>query len=110
MLYTLNKKQTKFSSIYLTNIFLNRVKKKLSFGLSKKAGHNVYGRITVFSKGGGINTKIRIIDYNRIICSSGVVVSMEYDLRHTGIIGCICYYVGIFVYVLLPKEFNILSD
>jgi large subunit ribosomal protein L2 len=105
MLYFLGKKRVNLSSDILDNKLVRRVKKYLSLGFSNKSGHNMYGRITVFRKGGGYTSKLRIVDYNRIICSSGIVVSREYDFRHSGTIGCICYYIGIMVYVLLPSGY-----
>ena len=107
MLYFLGKKKIKIVSKYSLNIFLNRIKKKLSLGFFNKAGHNLYGRITVFSKGGGLCTKFRFLDYHRILCSEGVVLSREFDFRHTGFIGCICYFLGLISYVMLPKGFTV---
>jgi large subunit ribosomal protein L2 len=107
MLYFLNKKKVKILSNYSVNIFLKRIKKNLSLGFFNKSGHNLYGRITVFHKGGGLCSKFRFLDYHRVLCSAGVVLSRELDFKHTGFIGCICYFLGLISYVILPKGFTV---
>jgi ribosomal protein L2 len=77
MLYVL-KSDFKFKSEFLVkNSFFKRIKKYLLIGSSNKSGHNMYGRITVFTKGGRIFKKIRKIDFKRIIFSKGIIVSKE---------------------------------
>lgn len=89
----------------LTSSFVTRVKKNLVIGFSNNSGRNFFGRITVFTKGGGLKKKYRVIDFKRILYSQGVVISKERDWVHTGYLGCICYYIGLVSYVILPKNF-----
>jgi ribosomal protein L2 len=63
----------------LTSSFVTRVKKNLVIGFSNNSGRNFFGRITVFTKGGGLKKKYRVIDFKRILYSQGVVISKERD-------------------------------
>lgn len=65
--------------IYFTSEFFSRVVKYLSFGFVNKSGRNNFGRITVFSKGGGFFKKYRILDLKRVLVSEGFVASLERD-------------------------------
>lgn len=47
-------------------------------GISRKAGRNNLGRITVRHQGGGVKQSYRIIDWARTL-SDGVVTNLEYD-------------------------------
>jgi ribosomal protein L2 len=82
MLYFLDKsfinlKLQQYSSI--SNKFLNRAKKYLIIGFSNKSGRNMYGNITVFTKGGRSKFKLRILDFKRILFSKGIILSKERD-------------------------------
>jgi len=107
MLYQLDTKHKISTYNSLNSSFIKRAKKNLILGFSNKSGHNFYGRITVFTKGGGMKKKLRILDYRRILYSKGVVISKERDWLHTGYVGCVCYYIGLFSYVILSKNFFI---
>jgi large subunit ribosomal protein L2 len=107
MLYFIGKQTINIKSVFSRNIIFNRIKKNLMVGFSNKAGRNKFGCITVFHKGGGLITKFRILDYHRILCSEGLVLSRELDFRHTAFLGCVCYFLGFISYVILPKGFQV---
>lgn len=47
--------------------------------LSKNAGRNSYGRITVRHRGGGNRRKYRVIDFKRDKAGEATVLTLEYD-------------------------------
>jgi large subunit ribosomal protein L2 len=82
--------------------------KKLTRSLNKKAGRNVYGRITVRRRGGGHKRRYRIIDFRRD--KYGVparVESVEYDPNRSARIALLCYVDGDRRYILAPKGLNV---
>ena len=82
--------------------------KKLTKSLSKKAGRNVYGRITVRRRGGGHKRRYRIIDFRRD--KFGVparVEAIEYDPNRSARIALLCYVDGERRYILAPRGFNV---
>ena len=67
--------------------------KSLVVSLSKTAGRNNQGKITVRHQGGGAKRKYRIIDFKRNH-KDGVpakVIGIEYDPNRTANIALICY-------------------
>ncbi len=82
--------------------------KSLLVSLSKKAGRNNQGRITVRHQGGGAKRKYRVIDFKRdkkdII---GTVASIEYDPNRTANIALINYIDGEKRYILAPKGLKV---
>lgn len=91
--------------IFNKNIFLiNRVKKKLILGFTKRGGKNFFGRKTVFTKGGGIFTKIRVLNFKRNLNCNGILLTIEKDIKRTAFIGLICYLNGFYCYILLPNN------
>ena len=78
--------------------------KSLLAPLSKKAGRNNQGKITVRHQGGGHKRKYRIIDFKRnkdgIV---GRVATIEYDPNRTANIALINYADGEKRYILAPK-------
>lgn len=77
--------------------------KSLLRPLHKKAGRNVYGRITVRHRGGGHARKYRLIDFNRD--KYGVparVDSIEYDPNRSARIALLVYADGEKRYILAP--------
>jgi large subunit ribosomal protein L2 len=75
--------------------------KKLLESLSKAAGRNNTGRITVRHKGGGNKTKYRVIDWKRSRKNiEGTIVSVEYDPNRTAFISLVQYLDGDKRYVL----------
>jgi large subunit ribosomal protein L2 len=82
--------------------------KKLTRSLSKKAGRNVYGRITVRRRGGGHKRRYRVVDFRRD--KYGVparVESIEYDPNRSARIALLCYADGERRYILAPKGLNV---
>ena len=59
--------------------------------LSKHAGRNSYGRITVRHRGGGNKRKYRIIDFKRDKMGSATVLRLEYDPNRSANIALIEY-------------------
>jgi large subunit ribosomal protein L2 len=82
--------------------------KKLTRSLSKKAGRNVYGRITVRRRGGGHKRRYRVIDFR---CDKfGIparVESIEYDPNRSARIALLCYADGERRYILAPKGLEV---
>lgn len=79
--------------------------KSLVVSLSKNAGRNNQGKITVRHRGGGSRRKYRIIDFKRR--KDGIpatVVSIEYDPNRTANIALICYADGEKTYILAPNK------
>lgn len=82
--------------------------KKLTQSLSKTAGRNVYGRITVRRRGGGHKRRYRVIDFRRD--KYGVparVESVEYDPNRSARIALLCYADGERRYILAPKGLEV---
>ena len=66
--------------------------KSLVVSLSKTAGRNNQGKITVRHRGGGAKRKYRVIDFKRR--KDGIpatVIGIEYDPNRTANIALICY-------------------
>ena len=77
--------------------------KSLLAPLTKKAGRNSYGRITVRHRGGGHKRSYRIIDFKRI--KDGVpakVAGIEYDPNRSANIALLHYADGEKSYILAP--------
>ena len=70
--------------------------------LSKHAGRNSYGRITVRHRGGGNKRKYRIIDFKRDKIGSATVLRLEYDPNRSANIALIQYEDGEKRYILAP--------
>ena len=78
--------------------------KALLVSLSKNAGRNNQGKITVRHRGGGSRRKYRIIDFKRR--KDGIpatVKTIEYDPNRTANIALICYEDGEKAYILAPE-------
>lgn len=89
----------------MRNFLINRVKKQLIVGFTKRAGRNFFGRKTIFTQGGGLKVKLRLIDFKRNVVGQGILLSLEKDINRTGFVGLICRSNGLFSYVLL-SSFN----
>ncbi len=77
--------------------------KPLTKGLSKKAGRNSQGRITVRHRGGGHKRLYRIIDFKRDKYDiEGKVLTVEYDPNRSCYISLISYLDGEKRYILAP--------
>jgi large subunit ribosomal protein L2 len=89
----------------MKKFIIYRIKKKLTIGFSKRAGRNFFGRKTIFTQGGGVFVKLRVIDFKRILHCNGLLLSIEKDINRTGHIGLICYENGLYTYILLPLNY-----
>ena len=76
--------------------------------LSKHAGRNSYGRITVRHHGGGNKQKYRIIDFKRQkMDMPATVLTLEYDPNRSANIALIQYEDGVKTYILAPEGLKI---
>jgi len=77
--------------------------------LTKKAGRNVYGRITVRHQGGGAKRMYRIIDFKRNEFDGipAKIVSIEYDPNRTARIALVQYPNGAKRYIVAPVGLNV---
>ena len=71
--------------------------------LSKHAGRNSYGLITVRHRGGGNKQKYRIIDFKRDKEGKATVVNLQYDPNRSANIALIEYEDGERRYILAPN-------
>jgi large subunit ribosomal protein L2 len=79
----------------------SRPLKSLTRALRKKAGRNVYGRITMRRRGGGHKRRYRVIDFRRE--KYGIparVSSIEYDPNRSAFIALLTYVDGERRYIL----------
>lgn len=84
-------------------ITTDKPEKSLVVSLSKNAGRNNQGKITVRHKGGGSRRKYRIIDFKRKKDGvPAIVKTIEYDPNRTANIALISYADGAKAYILAP--------
>jgi large subunit ribosomal protein L2 len=89
-------------------VTVKKPEKSLVISLSKKAGRNNQGKITVRHQGGGSRRKYRIVDFKRR--KDGIpatVVSIEYDPNRTANIALINYADGEKSYILAPNGLTV---
>ena len=82
--------------------------KSLTESLSKKAGRNNDGHLTMRHKGGGHKRRYRVIDFKRQ--KDGVpakVVAIEYDPNRSSRIALLHYVDGAKAYILCPKGLSV---
>ena len=78
--------------------------KSLLVSLSKNAGRNNQGKITVRHRGGGNRKKYRIVDFKRFKDGiPGIVSGIEYDPNRTANIALVIYADGEKAYILAPE-------
>ncbi len=88
-----------------SELWKGRPVKALTEGLSKKAGRNNTGRITMRRRGGGAKTLYRIVDFRRTKHDMPAVVArIEYDPNRTAFIALIQYEDGTQTYILAPQR------
>lgn len=75
--------------------------------LSKNAGRNSYGRITVRHRGGGNRRKYRIIDFKRDKDGVATVLTLEYDPNRSSHIALVEYEDGEKRYILAPVGLSV---
>jgi large subunit ribosomal protein L2 len=82
--------------------------KSLLAPLSKTAGRNSYGHITVRHRGGGTKRQYRVIDFKRIKDDvPATVKAIEYDPNRTANIALLVYADGIKSYIIAPKGLKV---
>lgn len=83
--------------------------KRLTKAISKNAGRNNQGRITVRHRGGGVKRLYRIIDHKRFekLDVPAKVESIEYDPNRTAFIALLLYADGERCYILAPDGLKV---
>ena len=77
--------------------------KNLTVSKSKKAGRNVYGRITVRHRGGGHKQKIRMVDFKRQkLDIPATITAIEYDPKRSARLALLTYADGEKSYIIAP--------
>ena len=88
-----------------SSLWKGRPHKSLTVGLSKNAGRNNTGRVTMRRKGGGAKRLYRIVDFKRQkLDVFGTVERIEYDPNRTGFIALIKYDDGEMSYIIAPQR------
>ncbi|KZE68235.1 50S ribosomal protein L2 [Fictibacillus phosphorivorans] len=96
------------SQLDFAEITTDQPEKSLLAPLSKKAGRNNQGKLTVRHQGGGHKRKYRIIDFKRNKDGiPGRVATIEYDPNRTANIALIHYADGEKRYILAPKGITV---
>ncbi|MDP6389625.1 MAG: 50S ribosomal protein L2 [Alphaproteobacteria bacterium] len=82
--------------------------KKLTKGLTQKAGRNNAGRITARRRGGGHKRRYRVVDFKRRKFDIPATVErLEYDPNRTAFIALIRYEDGEQSYILAPQRLDV---
>ncbi|MFO7612605.1 MAG: 50S ribosomal protein L2 [Clostridia bacterium] len=82
--------------------------KGLTSKITKNAGRNSYGRITVRHQGGGVDRKYRIVDFKRDKDGvPGKVAAIEYDPNRSALIALLHYADGEKRYILAPHTIKV---
>ena len=77
--------------------------KNLTVSKSKKAGRNVYGRITVRHRGGGHKQMVRIVDFKRQkLDIPATITAIEYDPKRSARLALLTYADGEKSYIIAP--------
>jgi large subunit ribosomal protein L2 len=87
-----------------SELWKGRPVKALTEGLTKKAGRNNTGRITMRRRGGGAKRLYRIVDFKRTKRDEATVVRIEYDPNRTAFIALVQYTDGAQAYILAPQR------
>lgn len=96
------------STLDFAEITTDKPEKSLLQPLSKKAGRNNQGRITVRHQGGGHKRQYRVIDFKRNKDGiPGRVATIEYDPNRSANIALINYADGEKRYILAPKGLKV---
>ena len=96
------------SVLSFDEITTNQPEKSLLAPLSKKAGRNNHGQITVRHHGGGHKRKYRIIDFKRTKDGiPGRVATIEYDPNRSANIALLNYADGEKRYIIAPKDLKV---
>ena len=77
--------------------------KNLTVFKPKKAGRNVYGRITVRHRGGGHKQMVRVVDFKRKkLDIPATVTAIEYDPKRSARLALLTYADGVKSYIIAP--------
>ena len=96
------------SVLDFSEITTDTPEKSLLVSLTKSAGRNNTGRITVRHQGGGAKRKYRIIDFKRNKDNiKGKVATIEYDPNRSANIALIHYLDGEKRYIIAPKGLEV---
>ena len=88
-----------------SELWKGRPVKSLTEGLTKKAGRNNTGRITMRRRGGGAKRLYRIVDFKRTKFDVPATVErIEYDPNRTAFIALVRYQDGEQAYILAPQR------
>jgi large subunit ribosomal protein L2 len=91
-----------------SELWKGRPVKALSEGLTKKAGRNNTGRITMRRRGGGAKRLYRIVDFKRNKMDVPATVErIEYDPNRTAFIALVKYDDGEQAYILAPQRLGV---
>lgn len=91
-----------------TEITATKPEKSLTTSLSKNAGRDTFGRISVRRRGGGHKRAYRIIDFKRNkIGVPGVVKTIEYDPNRSVNIALVFYADGEKRYIIAPQGLKV---
>jgi large subunit ribosomal protein L2 len=89
-------------------IFKNPLVKKNLIGLKNSSGRNSFGRITIKHRGSGHKKKLRVLSFNRMFNSVGIIISIEYDPNRNTYISCVYDTTEKkYFYIILPKNSKI---
>ena len=96
------------SVLVRSEITAQKPEKSLTVSLSKKAGRDTFGRISVRRRGGGHKRAYRIIDFKRDKYGvPGIVKTIEYDPNRSVNIALVFYKDGEKRYILAPKGIKV---
>ncbi|MEO1195956.1 MAG: 50S ribosomal protein L2, partial [Pseudomonadota bacterium] len=91
-----------------SELWKGRPVKSLVEGLTKKAGRNNTGRITMRRRGGGAKRLYRIVDFKRRKYDvEATVTRIEYDPNRTAFIALVQYHDGEQAYILAPQRLGV---
>lgn len=96
------------STLLNEEITTSTPEKSLLVPLTKKAGRNNQGRITVRHRGGGSKRKYRIIDFKRNKDNiPGIIKTIEYDPNRSANIALVVYKDGEKRYIIAPEGIKV---
>jgi large subunit ribosomal protein L2 len=91
-----------------SELWKGRPVKALTEGLTKKAGRNNTGRITMRRRGGGAKRLYRVVDFRRTKWDmSAVCIRIEYDPNRSAFIALIQYEDGEQSYIIAPQRLGV---
>ena len=96
------------TTLVFSELTATKPEKSLTIGLTKKAGRDTFGRISVRRRGGGHKRAYRIIDFKRDKYGiPGSVNTIEYDPNRSANIALVFYADGEKRYMIAPKGLTV---